>query len=149
MNAAQGTRLGVRLSDEAYDSVFKPIENRRSFQVLPLLLHPRSKGYLKLKSQNPFHHPLLYPNFFSDQRDIDTLLQGIRETIKIVEQMPFQVLGVKLYNATVPGCENTRFNTDEYWRCYIKHLSATLHHQIGKQKTKTKIIIKINFVKLS
>lgn len=136
MNAAQATRLGVRLSEEAYDSVFKPLENRRAFQILPLLLHPRSKGYLKLKSQNPFHHPLLYPNFFSDQRDIDTLLQGIRETIKIVEQMPFQVLGVKLYNATVPGCENIQFNTDEYWRCYIKHLSATLHHQIGEQKKK-------------
>lgn len=43
-------------------------------------------------------------------------------------------LGVKLYNATVPGCEDTEFDSDEYWKCYIKHLSATLHHQIGTCK---------------
>lgn len=123
--------MGLGLSLDAYNAVFKPLENRRAFQILPMLLHPRSKGYLQLKSRNPFHHPLLYPNFFSDQRDIETLLQGIREIIKITEQKPFAALGVTLYNATVPGCENTTFNTDDYWRCYIRHLSATLHHQIG------------------
>lgn len=132
--SAQGVREGIRLNEETYNAVFKPIENRRAFQVLPLLLHPRSKGYLKLKSRNPFHRPLLYPNFFADSRDIDTLLEGIRETIKIVEQPEFQKLGVKLYNATVPGCTQTEFNSDEYWRCYIRHLSATLHHQIGTCK---------------
>lgn len=99
-----------------------------------MLLHPRSKGYLKLKSQNPFHHPLFYPNFFNDTQDIDSLLEGIRESIRIVKQTPFQQLGAKLYNVTVPGCEHTIFNSDEYWRCYIKHLSATLHHQVSTCK---------------
>lgn len=127
---AQGIREGVRMSQETYNAVFRPIENRRAFQILPLLLHPRSKGYLKLKNRNPFHHPFLYPNFFSDPRDIDTLLEGIRETIKITQQPEFVELGVRLYNVTVPGCEETVFNTDEYWRCYIRHLSATLHHQV-------------------
>lgn len=117
---------------DAYNAVFKPLENRRAFQILPMLLHPRSKGYMKLKSRNPFHHPLFYPNFFADRRDIETLLQGIRETIKITEQPAFKSLGVKLYKAKVPGCEKTIFNTDDYWRCYIRHLSATLHHQIGR-----------------
>lgn len=122
------------MSQDAYDTIFKPLENRRSFQMLPMLLHPRSKGYLKLKSRNPFHHPLLYPNFFADARDIDTLLEGIREAIKITEQPEYQELGTKLYNASIPGCETTEFNSDEYWRCYIRHLSATLHHQIGTCK---------------
>lgn len=99
--------------------------------MLPMLLHPRSKGYLKLKSRNPFHHPSFYPNFFADPRDIDTLLEGVREIIKIVGQEAFVKLGVQLYNVTVPGCEDTEFNSDAYWKCYIRHLSATLHHQIG------------------
>lgn len=115
-------------------AVFKPLENQRAFQMLPMLLHPRSKGYLKLKSRNPFHHPKLYPNFFADARDIDTLLEGIREAIKIAEQPEFQELGVKLYNASIPGCETAEFDSDAYWRCYIRHLSATLHHQIGTCK---------------
>lgn len=99
-----------------------------------MLLHPRSKGVLKLKSRNPFHHPLMYANFFADSRDIDTLLEGIREIIKITQQPEMQELGVKLYEAIVPGCKTTKFNSDEYWRCYIRHLSATLHHQVGTCK---------------
>lgn len=122
------------MSDKAFDAVFAPIQNQRAFQILPMLLHPRSKGYLKLKSQNPFHHPLFYPNFFEDNRDIETLLEGIREAIRIVSQSPLQQLGASLYNVTVPGCEDTPFNSDSYWRCYIQHLSATLHHQVGTCK---------------
>lgn len=99
-----------------------------------MLLHPRSKGYLKLKTRNPFQHPLLYPNFFEDEQDIETLLEGIREAIRIVSQAPLQRLGARLYNVTVPGCEHTVFNSDSYWRCYIRHLSATLHHQVGTCK---------------
>lgn len=118
------------MSQEVYDAVFKPLENRRSFQVLPMLLHPRSKGYLKLKSRNPFHHPMMFPNFFADSRDIDTLLEGIREAIKIAQQPEFQVLGVKLYNASFPGCETTEFNSDEYWRCYIRHLVSAFYGHI-------------------
>ena len=76
----------------------------------------------------------MYPNFFADSQDIDTLLAGIREIIKIGEQPEFQKLGVKLYNATFPGCETNEFNSDEYWRCYIRHLSATLHHQVSTCK---------------
>lgn len=131
---AQVTRRGINLSPEAYSAVFKPIENRRAFQLLPMLLHPRSKGFLKLKSRNPFHHPLFYPNFLADSRDIDTLVESIRESIRIIEQPEFQKLGAKLYNASVPGCKHTDFNSDEYWRCYVQHLSATLHHQIGTCK---------------
>lgn len=89
---------------------------------------------MKLKSRNPFHHPLFYPNFLSDPRDIETFLEGLREIIKISEQSPYAKLGVKLYNVTVPGCEQTEFNSDEYWRCYIRHLSGPIHHQVGTCK---------------
>lgn len=99
-----------------------------------MLLHPRSSGYLKLKSTNPFHHPLFYPNFFADSRDLDTIVEGIREAIRLTTLKPFQKLGAKLYEAKIPGCVSHEFNTDDYWKCYAMHLSATLHHQVGTCK---------------
>lgn len=133
-DTAPGTRRSVGLTKEAYSSIFKPLENQRSFQFLPMLLHPKSKGFLKLKSTNPFNHPVFYPNFFDDSRDVDTLLAAIRESIRISNQKSLQYLGLKLYEAKVPGCEDNKFNSDDYWKCYIMHLSASLHHQIGTCK---------------
>lgn len=133
-DTAPGTRRSVGLTKEVYSSVFKPLENQRSFQFLPMLLHPKSKGFLKLRSTNPFKHPLFHPNFFDDSRDLDTLLAAIRESIRISNQKSLQHLGLKLYEANVPGCEDYTFNTDDYWKCYIMHLSASLHHQIGTCK---------------
>lgn len=34
-----------------------------------------------LKSRNPFHWPRMMPNFFTDQRDIETLTKGVRSVI--------------------------------------------------------------------
>lgn len=77
---------------------------------------------------------MFHPNFFTDPRDVDALVQGIRESIKIVQQPEFQKLGAKLYNVSIPGCEHVEMHSDEYWRCYIQHLSVPLHHQTGTCK---------------
>ena len=34
-------------------------------------------------------------------------------------------------NETLPGCENITFRSDEYWECYIRQISITLHHMVG------------------
>lgn len=99
-----------------------------------MLLHPKSKGFLKLKSKNPFQHPLFYPNFYQDPHDLKTHIASIRVAQQIAKQPSFQKLGLKLFEANVPGCEREYFDTDEYWECYIMHMSATLHHQVGTCK---------------
>jgi choline dehydrogenase-like flavoprotein len=128
-DSSSGTRQAFRLTDEVYDSVYKPLESVRAFQFLMLLIHPRSKGYLQLRSKNPIDFPVFYPNYFEDDRDIETLVAGIREVIKIIEQKPFRDIGARLYEAKVPGCDFV-FNTHEYWRCYVMHMTITYHHQV-------------------
>lgn len=120
----------LRFTDDLYNYVFKkPLQNMRAMHFIPVLLHPRSQGFLKLKSRNPFHRPLFYANHFDDDRDVDTLVAGIREAIRIGSQPAFQQLGAHLYEAKLTEC-NFTFNTDEYWKCYIKQVAATFHHQV-------------------
>lgn len=52
-----------------------------AFGLVPVLLRPFSRGRISLKSRNPFRWPRMQPNFFSDQRDIETLTKGIRAVI--------------------------------------------------------------------
>ena len=44
--------------------------------MLLILLHPKSKGTLRLKSQNPFGYPILDPKYFKVKEDIDILIDG-------------------------------------------------------------------------
>lgn len=44
--------------------------------IFPLLLHPKSIGSIKLKSKDPFDHPLINPNYLSQQDDVDILIEG-------------------------------------------------------------------------
>ncbi|XP_055530707.1 glucose dehydrogenase [FAD, quinone]-like [Wyeomyia smithii] len=133
-DSGPGTALAFRLSNETYDGYFRPIRNIRSFQYLPMLLKPRSRGKLRLKSQNPFQHPRFDFQYFTDDRDIEALVYGIREAIRVTSQQAFRKLGVELYSRQVPGCEQYQFNTHEYWRCHVRTLTATFHHQVGTCK---------------
>ena len=46
--------------------------------ILPKLLQPRSTGHIKLRSANPFDHPIIDPQYLTDRADIDILIDGRR-----------------------------------------------------------------------
>lgn len=52
-------------------------QNKNGFLLLPKLLHPRSSaGNIRLKSQNPFEHPAIEPNYLDSDDDVEVLLDG-------------------------------------------------------------------------
>ena len=44
---------------------------------LVLLSRSKSKGTLRLKSANPFDHPLIDPNYLSERDDVEVLKEGM------------------------------------------------------------------------
>lgn len=49
-----------------------------AFGMVPVLLQPRSRGRISLKSSNPYHWPRMEPNFYTERSDLTTLIEGIR-----------------------------------------------------------------------
>ena len=47
------------------------------------LLHPVSRGHIKLKSARPFETPVIRPNYFSERRDVDVLREGLKIALDI------------------------------------------------------------------
>lgn len=122
---------GIHLAKWLYDDYYKPVENQESFTIFSMLLHPESKGYLRLKSKNPFDHPKMYGNYLTRPKDIATSVAAIRYIIKMVETAPFQKYGATLYKKKYPNCKHFNFNSDEYWECVVRTMTTTLHHQIS------------------
>lgn len=128
-------RKTFAISDEVYET-WKPLEGKHAWTIFPMLMHPKSTGYLKLKSKNPYDWPKFFGNYLSDpgNTDVKTLIAAIEEIIKLSQTQAFQKYGSKLYDVPLKGCEMHLFGTHDYWECAIRLLSTTLHHQVGTCK---------------
>lgn len=51
--------------------------NIGTFTVLPILVRPKSKGTIRLQSDDPFDPPLIDPNYLDHPDDVKTMLKGI------------------------------------------------------------------------
>lgn len=122
------------LTKKFYDAVFGPISNKDVWSVIPMLLRPKSKGLIKLRSKNPFDHPLIYPNYFKDSRDVATLVEGVKISIALSKTKAFKKFGSELSSIQFPGCKHIQMYSDPYWECMIRHYSATIYHPVGTAK---------------
>ncbi|XP_050519818.1 glucose dehydrogenase [FAD, quinone]-like isoform X2 [Daktulosphaira vitifoliae] len=122
------------LKKDIYDKVYKPTHNKDGFVVLPMILRPKSKGRLWLNDSNPLHYPLIDPNYFSDETDLDVAVAGVRIVQKMLKTEPMKKLGARLLHTPIPGCTQYHFDTDKYWKCSAKQISFTIYHLSGTCK---------------
>lgn len=120
-----------RVKSSILNNYFRPLYNTRAFMYLPMLMHTRTKGSMKLKSTNPYDHPDFNYQYFEDERDLKAIAHGILTAINITAQKPFRDLGVKLYTVPLPGCESFKFNSFDYWQCYVRVLTTTYYHYVS------------------
>lgn len=111
---------------------FAHAKGKDSFQIIVSLARPRQRGEMVLKSSNPFDEMLIDPKYLHDKRDADVLVEGIKMAVNLVENSTaFQSVGARFTDEKFPGCEHLTMRTDEYWECFARHYSITLHHIVG------------------
>ncbi|KAL0867473.1 hypothetical protein ABMA27_008259 [Loxostege sticticalis] len=106
----------------------------RSIQIIPTVLHPKSRGRLEIASADPFEYPKIYANYLTHPDDVKTLVEGIKFAIKLSETKALKRFGVKLDTTPVPGCEKIKFGCDAYWECAVRMQTAPENHQAGSCK---------------
>jgi choline dehydrogenase-like flavoprotein len=129
-DTSPSTKLAQRLSDNTYKEVLRVLKNKRAFHMVNVLLHPRSKSYMRLRSNDSLEYPQFYPNYLHDDHDVETLVAGIKQSIQIAKENPFLEIDAQLIQLKVPGCQTLKFNTHDYWRCYAMHLTSGMAHQV-------------------
>lgn len=128
-----GMKMGGNIKDEIYDRLYRDFERtgQDHFTILVMPFHPKSVGRMWLTSRNPLQWPTIDPNYFDDPSDVEEMLAGIKAAIRITQTPAMRRIGTQLLNRVMPGCEQHTFASDDYWRCSIRTMTYTLHHQVG------------------
>ncbi|XP_034936851.1 glucose dehydrogenase [FAD, quinone] [Chelonus insularis] len=133
-DAGVQVRKVLSITDQVYDTVYRPITNRDAWTIMPLLLRPKSRGTIRLKNSNPFASPVINANYFDHPEDIARLVEGAKIAVRLNEAKVFQQFGSRLHRAKIPGCKNLTFGSDAYWECHIRHITMTIYHPVGTAK---------------
>ncbi len=129
-------RENFNIRNEIYDEVFEGLRrnNTDTFMVFPMVMRPKSRGRIKLRSSNPFDAPAIFPNYFQDPYDIEISIRGIRKLIELLNTNAMKSIDARLLKIPVPGCKYLKYNSDEYWECYTRHFTFTIYHYVGTAK---------------
>lgn len=98
------------------------------FTIVPTLLHPYSRGVVKLRSADPFAPPSIDPCFLKDPRDLELLVKQIAFIRDIVERPEMDDWRLR---ETAPGADCV---SDEAVAEFVRRNAVSDHHQVGTAK---------------
>ncbi|KAL6438231.1 hypothetical protein ACFW04_004437 [Cataglyphis niger] len=108
--------------------------NKHGWSIMPMLLKPKSRGWIRLLANDVNVKPEIVPNYFDDVEDIKTMIAGIKAAIKIGQTKAMQMFDSQLCNDTYPGCKNYDYDSFAYWECVIRLIPCTIYHYSGTCK---------------
>ncbi|XP_059046301.1 glucose dehydrogenase [FAD, quinone]-like [Achroia grisella] len=133
-DAGGATRKAWKISDKTYYNAFGSLSGSDTWSAVPVLLQPKSKGYLELRDNNPYSYPKLYGNYLTDPKDLATLKEAIKYIINLGESDAFKKYAPKLHLAEYPTCKIHAPGSDSYWECAVRTMLISVHHQIATCK---------------
>ncbi|KAK4882362.1 hypothetical protein RN001_005681 [Aquatica leii] len=127
-------RYVYNFPNKLFFDIFRSVLLLPSFSITTILMKPKSKGQVKLRSSNPLKPPLLYLNYLDDESDVNVLLEGLKLTKMVGESKYLKKYDAKLHKFTIPACKHLQQETDKHLICLIRNLASSLGHQVGTCK---------------
>ncbi len=99
-----------------------------SVSILPGVVRPMSRGWIKLASSNPLDKPLVNPNYLSETADVERLIQGVEIARDIFATIAFSSW---IKQELIPG---PNVKTHAQLKEFVKQRADSYHHQAGSCK---------------
>lgn len=131
----QQAKTAHGLKKDFFDQTFGDLVGKDTFSVLPMILRPKSRGFIKLQSKNPLRYPLLYHNYLTHPDDVKVMREGVKLAVAYGETESLRgQFGARFHHRPVPNCKHLSMFTDEYWECFIRQYTMSIYHYSGTCK---------------
>lgn len=122
------------IDKEISQDIAKLVTEKAILAPIPVLLKPKSTGELRLRSKDPADPIRIFANYYSVQEDMDTMLKSLDIVKKMLNTETFKRHGVRLHHLDIADCRDTEPDSEEYWKCNLRHMSFTIYHPVGTTK---------------
>jgi hypothetical protein len=68
----------IGLTEEFYKEVFADYLGVHAFMIVPVVLRPKSRGRLTLRTSNPSDSPIVDINYYDHEDDLNTMVRAIK-----------------------------------------------------------------------
>ena len=126
-------RKAHRISDAMWQ-MYKPLAWKDTWSIIPMLLRPKSRGKVVLRSRDPYQPPHLYAGYFSHPEDLHWLVEGVKIALSVGQTKALQHFGSRFWDYPMPGCEHTKLWSNAYWGCICRQYTWSGNHQSGSAK---------------
>ncbi|EFN69046.1 Glucose dehydrogenase [acceptor] [Camponotus floridanus] len=109
-------------------------DNGRSISISPTMTQPRSKGNLRLASNDPLAKPIIWGNYLSDPMDMEILIQGIEIALSLANSSAMAKYNMTLNINPLPACSVYTPLSKDYWACVVRQDTGPENHQAGSCK---------------
>lgn len=99
-----------------------------SLSILPGVVRPLSRGWVRLASTNPLDYPLVNPNYLGDRSDFERLVQATKLSREIFGT---KSLGRWVKQELMPG---PGVQSEEQLGAFVRQSADSYHHQVGSCK---------------
>lgn len=103
----------------------RDVFTKHGLSVHVLLLHPKSRGTVRLASRDPRAAPQVQFNYFSEREDLHTMVRGLKRTHAIVMQS--RALGTLVRR----DLRTAQCKSDADWEQFARRVAGTNYHPVG------------------
>lgn len=118
-------------NDEICIAMANSTTHRDILFTLISFLHPKSRGTVQLKTNNPDNGPMINAGYFSNNDDLMKFAKSVKDFTDITSTKYFKDINSEIIDLNVKECEKTKFGSEEYWECYVLNLAASQFHYSG------------------
>ena len=106
----------------------KQVIGRDSLYTLLALLQPKSRGTVRLGSNDPFADPVITTGYYTNKDDLKKMVKIVKDYVTVGETKYFKQIDAEIAGLDLPECAAKEKGSDDFWECYVLEHSSSPYH---------------------